>query len=68
MGVEGNMTIVQAQYSIAVCRGCSDHDYRLNPGEVVQWSFVQGNSRESVECSTELWKDATLMATLDPGR
>ena len=62
------MTIVQAQYSIAVCSECSNHGYRLNTGEAVQWLFVHSNSRESVDCYTELWKDMTLMATLDQGR
>ncbi len=70
VGVQGNMSIVQAQYSIAVCSGCSNHsnEYRLNTGEVLQWAFVRMEGeklREAVNCTSQVWRDDRLLTSMD---
>ena len=38
-----NLSVVEAQYSIALCRGC-EGQYTLNVGEVLSWSLAEKDS------------------------
>lgn len=39
-----NLSVVEAQYSIALCRGCGQRQYTLNVGEVLSWSLAERDS------------------------
>ena len=39
------LSVVEAQYSIALCRECRRR-YTLNVGEVLRWSLAERDSRE----------------------
>ena len=71
MGSSGNVTIVPAQYSIAICDGCGNHsnEYTVNPGDSVEWTFIRvvdDVDMETLDCSTQIQKDGELIDNLGP--
>ena len=45
-----NLSVVEAQYSIALCRGC-EGQYTLNVGEVLSWSLAEKDSGDMCNSS-----------------
>lgn len=44
--------MVEARYSIALCRGCGQRQYTLNVGEVLSWFLAERDSRNM--CNTTI--------------
>ena len=71
MGSSGNVTIVPAQYNIAICDGCGNqsNEYTVNPGDSVEWTFIRladDLDMETLDCSTQIIRDRELVDTLGP--